>query len=84
MGTEESQGAKGVDIGQDMVPLFPNTWAARLRRDGSSSTTRTVRGRMVLVRSNSAAPAKRLGSCAMKELADCSAQKFAPIAFKLS
>ena len=22
MGTEESQGAKGVDIGQDMVPLF--------------------------------------------------------------
>ena len=23
MGTEESQGAKGVDIGQDMVPLFP-------------------------------------------------------------
>ena len=84
MGAEESQSPKGVDIGQDMVPLFPNTWAARLRRDKSSSTTRTVRGRMVLVRSNSFALAKPLGSCTMKELADCSAQKFAPIAFTLS
>jgi len=39
---------------------------------------------MVLVRSNSVTPVKLLGSCAMKKLADCSAQKFAPIAFKLS
>ena len=63
MGAEESQGADGVDIGQDMVPLFPNTWAARLRRDGSSSTTRTVKGRMMLVRGDWVALAKLLGSC---------------------
>ena len=38
----------------------------------------------MLVRGDWVALAKLLGSCTMKELADCSAQKFAPTAFKLS
>jgi len=84
MGAEESQGAEGIDIGQDMVSLFSEHMGSQAEKSWiilhHKDCKRTDDAR-----------ARRLGRagetawrCTMKELADCSAQKFAPIAFKLS
>jgi len=84
MGAEESQSPKGVDIGQDMVPPFSEHMGGEAKK------------RWIILHDKDCqradgARAQQLG-CAgetawklrHEELADCSAQKFAPIAFKLS